>query len=284
MREDRAGRVTMPEAREREDMGRIFAAMRCAPPSGSLAACIARRAPRSTRCPRTRGACASAASTGRTPWAPSPQASSGKCACVRPCTLLPTPLARAGRTPPCLLFFMHIEGTCPVQLSRPRAHAAPAGTARAPAYRVMPAATHDPATRGPAPAHAPMPAGAMSAAGWVLLSLSSRLDYFSLNSSCSCLRSRPVTYLYSDGHGLPRRIVSRPRRSSARTGHTPQADAVHSLVHARALSFSLSPALYSRCLPKGLGVLRERPPSVKSPVLTRSAHALAAEPHAEGGC
>ena len=109
----------------------------------------------------------------------------------------------------------------------------------------------------------------------------SPLFYFSLNSSSSCLRD--VTYLYSDGHGLPRRIVSRPRRSS-RTGHTPQADAVHSLVHARALSFSLSPALYSRCLPKGLGVLRERPPSVKSPVLTRSAHALAAEPHAEGGC
>ena len=45
MREDRAGRVTMPEAREREDMGRIVAAMLCAPPSGSLAACIARRAP-----------------------------------------------------------------------------------------------------------------------------------------------------------------------------------------------------------------------------------------------
>ena len=203
--------------------------------------------------------------------------------CLRPSLHAPPHPPRAGRPDaPCLLFLMHIEGTCQVQLSRPRAHAAPAGTARAPAYRVMPAATHDPATRGPAPAHAPMPAGAMSAAaGCAPLPFLSPLFYFSLNSSSSCLRD--VTYLYSDGHGLPRRIVSRPRRSS-RTGHTPQADAVHSLVHARALSFSLSPALYSRCLPKGLGVLRERPPSVKSPVLTRSAHALAAEPHAEGGC
>ena len=98
--------------------------------------------------------------------------------CLRPSLHAPPHPPRAGRPdaslPP---FFMHIEGTCPVQLSRPRAHAAPAGTARAPAYRVMPAATHDPATRGPAPAHAPMPAGAMSAAGWVLLSLSLVLSF-----------------------------------------------------------------------------------------------------------
>ena len=71
--------------------------------------------------------------------------------CLRPSLHAPPHPPRAGRPDaPCLLFLMHIEGTCPVQLSRPRAHAAPAGTARAPAYRVMPAATHDPATRGPA--------------------------------------------------------------------------------------------------------------------------------------
>ena len=98
--------------------------------------------------------------------------------CLRPSLHAPPHPPRAGRPDaPCLLFLMHIEGTCQVQLSRPRAHAAPAGTARAPAYRVMPAATHDPATRGPAPAHAPMPAGAMSAAGWVLLSLSLVLSF-----------------------------------------------------------------------------------------------------------